>query len=121
VDRARGEISNIENGIPQGLPASPILASLYLAGLLDLFKPNPNTDLQGLPLPDKPTVTTLFMYVDDSKLTVSSKSLETNIKLLAAAYYRVNQWLQKVGLTLDKDKQELMHYTRRQQDRSLAI
>jgi len=90
VDGARGEMSNIENRIPQGLPASPILASLYSAGLLDLFKPNPNTDLQELSLPDKPTATTLFMYVDNGKLTVSSKSLETNIKLLAAAYYRVN-------------------------------
>jgi len=89
--------------------------------LLDLFKPNPNTDLQGLPLPDEPTATILFMYVDDGKLTIFSKLLETNVKLLAAAYYRVNQWLQKVDLTLDKDKQELMHYTRRQQDGSPAI
>jgi len=61
-----------------------------LAGLLDLFKPNPNTDLQGLPLLDKSTATILFMYIDDGKLTVSSKSLETNVKLLAAVYYRVN-------------------------------
>jgi len=51
------------------------------------------------------------MYVDDGKLTVSSKLLETNVKLLAVVYYRVNQWLQKAGLTLDKDKQELMYYT----------
>jgi len=95
VDGARGEMSNVENRIPQGSPASPILASLYSVGLLDLFKPNPNTDLQELPLPDEPTATTLFMYVDDGKLTVSSKSLEMNVKLLAAAYYKVNQWLQK--------------------------
>ena len=61
-----------------------------MAGLLDLFKPNPNTDLQGLPLLDKSTATILFMYIDDGKLTVSSKSLETNVKLLAAVYYRVN-------------------------------
>ena len=90
MDGARGKMSNIKNGILQGLPISPILASLYSAGLLDLFKPNPNTDLQRLPLLNKPTTTTLFMYVDDGKLTVSSKLLETNIKLLAAAYYRVN-------------------------------
>ena len=51
---------------------------------------------------------------NNGKLTVSSKSLEMNVKLLAAAYYKVNQWLQKASLTLDKDKQELMHYTRRQ-------
>ena len=104
-------MNNIENRISQGLPTSPILASLYLTGLLDLFKPNPNTNLQELPLPDELITIILFIYVDDGKLTVSSKSLETNIKLLATAYYRVNQWLQKVDLTLDKDKQELIHYT----------
>jgi len=67
--------------------------------------------MQKLPLLDKSTAITLFMYVDDGKLTVSSKLLETNVKLLAVVYYRVNQWLQKAGLTLDKDKQELMYYT----------
>jgi len=50
----------------------------------------------------------LFIYVDNGKLTVFSKSLETNVKILLSVYCR---WLQKVGLTLDKDKQELMHYT----------
>ena len=43
-----------------------------------------------LQLPDDPTTTTLFMYVDDGKLTVFSKSLETNTKLLSSAYCRVN-------------------------------
>ena len=121
VDRARREMSNVENRIPQGSSALPILALLHSAGWLDLFKPNPNTEMQKLPLLDKSTAITLFMYVDDGKLTVSSKLLETNVKLLAVVYYRVNQWLQKAGLTLDKDKQELMYYTWRQQDRSPAI
>jgi len=62
-----------------------------LAGLLDLFKPNPNTNIQELLLPDKPTAIILFMYVDNGKLTVSSKSLKTNVKLLVVAYYRVNK------------------------------
>jgi len=60
---------------------------------LDLFKKNPNSHIQDPPLPDDPTITTLFMYVDDGKLTVSSKSLETNVKILSSAYCRVNQWL----------------------------
>ena len=90
MDGARGEMNNIKNGISQGSPTSPILALLYLTGLLDLFKPNPNTDLQELLLLDEPTTITLFIYIDDGKLTISSKSLETNVKLLAVAYYRVN-------------------------------
>jgi len=52
------------------------------------------------------------MYVNDSKLTVSSMSIASNIILLAEAYKIIDQWLWKVGLTLDQDKREIMHYTR---------
>ena len=121
VDRARGEMTKVENGIPQGSSISLILASFYSAGLLDLFEKNPNSHIQDLLLPDDPTTTILFMYIDDGKLTVSSKSLETNVKILSLVYCRVNQWLQKAGLTLDKDKQELMHYIWRCLDGSPAI
>jgi len=121
VDGARDEMTKVENRIPQGSPISSILASFYLAGLLDLFEKNPNSHIQDPLLPDDPTITTLFMYVDNEKLTVSSKSLETNVKILSLAYCRVNQWLQKAGLTLDKDKRELIHYTQRCLDGSPAI
>ena len=121
VDRARGEMTKVENGIPQGSSISLILASFYSAGLLDLFEKNPNSHIQDLLLPDDPTTTILFMYIDDGKLTVSSKSLETNVKILSLVYCRVNQWLQKAGLTLDKDKQELMHYIQGCLDGSPAI
>jgi len=88
---------------------------------LDLFEKNPNSHIQDPLLPDDPTITTLFIYVDDGKLTVFFKSLETNVKILSSAYHRVNQWLQKVGLILDKDKRELIHYTQRHLNRSPAI
>jgi len=91
VDRARGEITKVENGIPQGLPISLILASFYSEGLLDLFEKNPNSYIQDPLLPDDPTITTLFIYVDDGKLTIPFKSLETNVKILSSAYRRVNQ------------------------------
>jgi len=51
------------------------------------------------------------MYVDDSKLTVSSTSIAINNILLAKAYKAVDQWLWKAGLAPDQDKRELMHYT----------
>jgi len=114
-------MTKVENGIPQGSSISLILASFYSAGLLDLFEKNPNSHIQDLLLPDDPTTTILFMYIDDGKLTVSSKSLETNVKILSLVYCRVNQWLQKAGLTLDKDKQELMHYIQGCLDGSPAI
>jgi len=58
---------------------------------LDLFEKNPNSHIQDPLLPDDPTITILFMYVDDGKLTVSSKSLETNVKILSSVYHRINQ------------------------------
>jgi len=57
------------------------------------------------------------MYVDDGKLTVSSQSLDTNNYILAKAYHLVDQWLHSAGLSPDKDKRELMHYTRRKRDK----
>jgi len=58
------------------------------------------------------------MYVDDGKLTVSSHSLDTNNYVLAKAYQLVDQWLHSAGLSPDKDKRELMHYTQRRRDKT---
>jgi len=59
------------------------------------------------------------MYVDDGKLTISSQSLDTNNYTLAKAYQLVDQWLHSAGLSSDKDKRELMHYTWRKRDKIL--
>ncbi|KAJ3562483.1 hypothetical protein NP233_g9541 [Leucocoprinus birnbaumii] len=114
IDGVRGETKPVKNGIPQGSPVSPILATFYSAGLLDMFE-NPDTAIQ---IPDnlkhdKPTCVSILMYVDDGKLVVSSRSIDTNNRLLAQAYQVVDQWLWKAGLAPDQDKCELMHYTRR--------
>jgi len=58
------------------------------------------------------------MYVDDGKLTVSSYLLDTNNYILAKAYQLVDQWLYLTGLSPDKDKRELMHYTQRERDKT---
>jgi hypothetical protein len=64
---------------------------------------------------------TLFMFVDDGKLFVSSDSLNKNIKALTHAYNITQEWLYGVGLAPDIDKRELMHYTRQHKDESPAI
>ena len=120
LDGIRGEMKGVENGIPQGSPVSPILAAFYTSELMEMFEQAAN-EVTTLPLPDDPTSVTLFMYVDDGKLFVSSKSLETNINLLKTAYRRVDNWLRSVGLAPDLTKRELMHYTRRPKDGSPAI
>ena len=112
VDSIRGSSKPVKNGIPQGLPVSPILASFYSAGLLEVFQ-----DVNALPIPKhlkamKLTNTGILIYVNDGKLTVSLMSIASNITLLAEVYKIVDQWLWKVDLTLDQDKREIMHYTR---------
>jgi len=61
------------------------------------------------------------MYVDDGKLTISSRSLETNVLYLKKAYCKVDDWLFQAGLSPDYAKRELMHYTRRRKDESPPI
>jgi len=108
----------VKNGIPQGFPISPILASFYSAGLLDIFEtPTNHIEIPENHAHNHPTHVSILMYVDDGKLTVSSQSLDTNNYILAKAYQLVDQWLHSAGLSLDKDKRELMHYTRRKRDK----
>ena len=119
LDGIRGEMKPVRNGIPQGSPISPILAAFYTAELLELFTPlDPNPNAQPFPHPDSPTDAHLLMYVDDGKLYISSKSLDTNIILLKAAYLKAEQWLRSAGLSSDYSKRELMHYSRRRKHNS---
>ena len=121
LDGTRGEMKAVENGIPQGSPVSPILAAFYSAELLETFEIPKTQGRNRISLPDDPTPTTLLMYVDDGKIYVSSDSLETNIWILQRAYARTETWLESVGLSIDKSKRELMHYTRRKKDNCPAI
>ena len=114
----RGEMKPVKNGILQGSPTSPILASFYSAGLLDIFE----TPTNPIKIPENhahnhPTHVSILMYVDDGKLIVSSQSLNTNNYILAKAYQLVDQWLHSTELSPDKDKRELMHYTQRKKDK----
>jgi len=67
----------------------------------------------------KPTNIGILIYVDDSKLTVSSMSILSNITLLAEVYKIVDQWLWKAGLALDQDKYKIMYYTQHKKYRDL--
>jgi len=72
-----------------------------LAGLLEMFQDkaifSTPTNLEA----DKPSNIDILIYIDNSKLTVSSSSIVTNNTLLAKAYKVVNQLLWKVDLVLD--------------------
>jgi ribonuclease HI len=112
LDGKRGEMAPIETGIPQGSPVSPVLSILYTADLPqvigDISTNNKNTD--------KTTPTAFKMYMDDGHITVSSKTLETNVATLSKQFRKVRDWLRRAGLTADLDKSELIHHTWRRMD-----
>ena len=102
----------VQNGIPQGSPVSPILASFYSAELIESFTPTTHSLPNLAPLPAHPAPTNIIMYVDDGKLYTSSDSLENNVTFLKTTYKEVKTWLLKAGLAPDLTKCELMHYSR---------
>jgi hypothetical protein len=57
----------------------------------------------------------VIMYVDDGKIYVLYRSLETNVIILQLAYKKVEEWLFNAGLAPDLRKRELMHYARRKE------
>jgi retron-type reverse transcriptase len=105
-------MQTVENGIPQGSPVSPIMASFYSAELLEKFQVPTAPEPFRITLPSQPTPINMIMYVDDGKIYVSSNSLETNTIILKLAYLEVETWLKSTGLALDLTKRELMHYSR---------
>lgn len=111
IDGRCGSMKPVHNGIPQGSPASPILAAYYSAELLKKFAITSSTTLTTTP--SQPSPINVIMYVDDGKVYVSSKSLYTNVIILQLAYKEVEAWLLSAGLAPDLSKREIMHYSRR--------
>ncbi|KAF8667183.1 hypothetical protein AX14_006377 [Amanita brunnescens Koide BX004] len=87
-------------GTPQGDCISPILSAIYLAAGLKVASPLP------FPLPN---VRSLF-FVDDGLLYRSSKSLTQNARRIEAALDAVQTVLAKLGLFIDIEKTELIHF-----------
>ncbi|KAF8632101.1 hypothetical protein AX17_004926 [Amanita inopinata Kibby_2008] len=91
-------------GIPQGSPISPILSSIYTAFILRSITDIPNTDLKA--------------YVDDNGIASVSHSLDVNIQRLELAFNTVVNKLSAIGLSIDADKTELIHFPRTPRDPS---
>jgi ribonuclease HI len=89
----------IQNGIPQGSPLSPILAIIY------------GSELQKLQSLIKRRILS-FAYIDDGALLTFSSTLDINVKKLQEAFRAVSGWLTENGLEIQPEKLELMHFTK---------
>ncbi|KAL4256815.1 hypothetical protein AB1N83_011417 [Pleurotus pulmonarius] len=94
-------------GIPQGSPLSPILAALYTGPVIDIAISKSQS--------------TLYFYVDDGMLAAFTKSIPDNIRCLQEDFRTINSALQAIGLSVDRTKFEIMHFTRAKSPELLPI
>jgi hypothetical protein len=99
LDGETGPTTDIQCGLPQGSPVSPVLFMLYLAPLFRL----------GIP-------SNRFGYADDVALLATSLSLETNSQALSALLQQALDWGTVEGITFEPAKSELLHFSRRPSD-----
>ena len=104
-------------GVPQGSPVSPVLACLYSSTVLEELNLHPifyQSDSQLLPVGPR-------AYVDDFGFLAISDDLETNTLLLRKSLDRAVETLTRIGMSIDPDKCDLMHFTWRRQDTCPAL
>jgi hypothetical protein len=112
------KIKPVLNGLPQGSPILGPASSLYTADILTTMQNIATREHQYTRSLENISPTTMAMYIDDGNIWVSSSSLSTNIQILQAAYKTVSKQLANSGLSIDTNKCELIHFTRRKHDRN---
>lgn len=90
------EFSDINTGIPQGSPISPILFLIYIR---DLF-------------PGMASSIRVISYMDDIVLLISSTSLKKNIRILEREVKKLYALGAQHAIQFDLDKTELLHFTK---------
>ena len=89
----------IDCGLPQSSPTSPILFALYIAPLFWMGRRNAK-----------------YGYADDVGLLATSPSLQANCNILTKHLQEALEWGHSEGITFDPAKSELIHFSRRRDD-----
>ncbi|KAE8258688.1 hypothetical protein A4X13_0g1519, partial [Tilletia indica] len=102
LDGEEGEMDEVNAGIPQGSPVSPILFILFAAPLHRLFGPTAED-------PELRMVRHIS-YVDDNLIYVTSGSAARNGRILRKAYDAAFRWAKEWGLRYDAEKKDFIEY-----------
>lgn len=94
------DISHIQKGVPQESSLSSLLFALYM-----------NTFMQKL---QKIPGVLARAYANDIPLSTSSRSAEVNALKLENYMHDADDWASERGMTIPKQKTELMHFSREQ-------
>src|SRR5579859_2810167 len=87
---------DIDAGIPQGSPLSPILFMLYNAELLEITR----------------ALDLALRFIDDIAYGVSGQTVQDNIERLQEILQKSEEWKHKHVTQFDPNKYQLIHFTR---------
>ena len=91
-------------GIPQGSPVSPALSVVYTAPTLQEFADDPELTNLGIPVG-------IRSYIDDISLLAISDSPMHNATVLRHLLLQITGKLEEIGMHIDPDKSELIHFS----------
>lgn len=99
IDGHNNEEKEVETGIPQGSPISPILFLIYISGVFE------KVELQ------RPGIV-LLSFVDDLGFIASGASVKEIVKIFEKMGKIVLEWGEKNTVTCDMAKTELVLFSR---------
>ena len=99
TNEAATESSEIDTGIPQGSPLSPILYLFYNADLLDIGSKYGAISTSG--------------FIDDVMLTATGETFTENVVLLGKVHVEAVEWAKKYGCQFSISKYQLTHFSKK--------
>ena len=104
----------INTGVPQGSPCSPILSVIYSAPVLKFLAEDPFFTNANLPVIPR-------SYIDDFSFLAISASSDHNAIALGHSLIRITDLLADIGMKIDPEKSDLIHFSRAQQTPTTPI